>query len=973
MDRLSRLRSALAGRYAVERELGSGGMATVYLADDLKHRRKVAVKVLRQELAASLGADRFLLEATIAAQLQHPHILPLYDSGEADGFLYYVMPYVEGETLRDKLAREGPPPIPETIRILREVVDALTHAHAHGVIHRDIKPANVLLSGRHALVGDFGVAKAVSEATSQVHLTGTGVALGTPAYMAPEQGMADPRVDHRADIYAVGVLGYELLTGHPPFTGTTPQALLAAHATMVPEPISTRRPEVPPELERLVMRCLEKDPAKRWPSAESLLAGLEALEASSGGSTPVGLPAARTLRAVRLHLLPIIGAVIVVLGLAGLIYRARARAAAEVNWVRQQALPEIARLADSGQREAAFRLALRARELLPEDSALAAIWPRFSMPVNLRTEPSGARLYWTEYSASDSAWQYLGTTPLDSTPLPFGFSRLRFEKAGFRSLDAAAIPWLLPDVPFVLEDTTTPSDGTVRVPGGEVDINLPGLDHLKPIELGAYRIGRHEVTNGEFRQFIEAGGYRTRELWEHPFVLAGKALSWEDALARFTDRTGRPGPSGWEAGDYPSGEKDYPVTGVSWYEAAAYAKYRSAQLPTIYHWSRAAFTWASSGIVPLSNLAGQGPAPVGRYRGMGPYGTYDMAGNAREWCHNQTGGERYILGGGWNDPSYAFNDAYAQSPFDRSPTNGFRLVRYLDDRNLDLASRPIDRLFRDFAKERPVPDQVFEIYRRMYDYDRTALNSAVEAVDSSAEGWVREKVSFAAAYGNERVTAYLFLPRQGRPPFQALVYFPGSNAIHDRSSSQSLQTWTFDFIVKSGRAVVYPVYKSTYERGDSLRSDYAEETNAYKDHVIMWAKDLRRSIDYLATRADIDSARLAYYGVSWGGYLGGLMPAVEPRLKASVLVVAGLEFQRGFPEVEPINFLPRIRVPVLMLNGQYDHYFPVESSQQPFFDLLGTLSENKRMVVSEGGHTVPRTLWIRETLDWLDRYLGPVQ
>ncbi|HEU5303223.1 MAG TPA: SUMF1/EgtB/PvdO family nonheme iron enzyme, partial [Gemmatimonadales bacterium] len=516
-------------------------------------------------------------------------------------------------------------------------------------------------------------------------------------------------------------------------------------------------------------------------------------------------------------------------------------------------------------------------------------------------------------------------------------------------------------------------DGMVRVPGGEVDINLPGLDHLKPIELGAYRIGRHEVTNAEFKEFVESGGYRTRELWEHPFVLAGKPLSWEDAMARFTDRTGRPGPAGWEVGDYPKGEKDYPVTGVSWYEAAAYAKYRGARLPTVYHWSRAAFTWASSGIVPLSNLAGNGLASVGRYRGMGPYGTYDMAGNAREWCLNQTGGERYILGGGWNDPTYAFNDAYAQSPFDRSATNGFRLMRYLDDKNLDLASRPIDRLFRDFSKERPVSDPVFDIYRRMYDYDRTSLNSTVEAVDSSAEEWVREKVAFDAAYGHERVTAYLFLPKRGKPPFQTMVYFPGSNAIHDRFSSRSLQTGTFDFIVKSGRAVMYPVYKSTYERGDSLRSDYAEETNDYRDHVIMWAKDLRRSIDYLATRADIDSTRLAYYGVSWGGYLGGLMPAVEPRLKTSILVVAGLEFQRGLPEVEPINFLPRIRIPVLMLNGQYDHYFPVETSQRPFFRFLGTPPEHKRMVISEGGHNVPRTQWVRETLDWLDRYLGPVQ
>ena len=183
----------------------------------------------------------------------------------------------------------------------------------------------------------------------------------------------------------------------------------------------------------------------------------------------------------------------------------------------------------------------------------------------------------------------------------------------------------------------------------------------------------------------------------------------------------------------------------------------------------------------------------------------------------------------------------------------------------------------------------------------------------------------------------------------------------------------FDFIVKSGRAVVHPIYKSTYERQDSLRSDYADKSNFYKDHVIAWAKDLRRSIDYLETRSDIDTAKVAYYGVSWGGYLGGLMPAVEPRLKAVVLLVAGLEFQQGLPEVEPINFLPRIKVPVLMLNGQYDHYFPVETAQRPMFRLLGTPPDKKRQVISEGGHFVPRTQLVKETLDWLDRYLGPVE
>jgi tetratricopeptide (TPR) repeat protein len=246
----------------------------------------VAVKVLRPDLAAALGPERFLREIEIAANLTHPHIVPLYDSGEADGFLYYVLPYIEGESLRAKLAREGELPIADAVRILRDVVDALTDAHAHGVVHRDIKPDNVLLTKHHAVVTDFGVAKAVSEATGREKLTTAGVALGTPAYMAPEQAVADPHIDHRADIYAVGAVAYELLTGRPPFTGTTPQMVLSAHVTEVPEPVTKDRHAVPPALAQLVMRCLEKKAADRWQSAEELLPQLEALVTPSGGITP---------------------------------------------------------------------------------------------------------------------------------------------------------------------------------------------------------------------------------------------------------------------------------------------------------------------------------------------------------------------------------------------------------------------------------------------------------------------------------------------------------------------------------------------------------------------------------------------------------------------------------------------------------------------------------------------------------------
>jgi serine/threonine-protein kinase len=282
-DQLARLAAALTDRYRIERELGAGGMATVYLAEDTRHHRPVAVKVLRPDLAASLGAERFLREIEIAARLTHPHILPLHDSGGADDVLFYVMPYVEGQSLRDRLARAGALPIDEGVRIIREVADALAYSHRHGVVHRDIKPENILLAGGHALVTDFGVAKAVSDAGA-AHLTSTGVTLGTPAYMAPEQATADPGLDHRVDIYALGVMAYEILAGRAPFLGNNPQQVIAGHLTQRPDPLAMHRPTVSSALEALVMRCLEKNPADRFQGADEILRAMDALTTTSGST-----------------------------------------------------------------------------------------------------------------------------------------------------------------------------------------------------------------------------------------------------------------------------------------------------------------------------------------------------------------------------------------------------------------------------------------------------------------------------------------------------------------------------------------------------------------------------------------------------------------------------------------------------------------------------------------------------------------
>jgi serine/threonine-protein kinase len=282
----ARLQTVLGAKYRVEQELGGGGMSRVFVAEQRELGRRVVVKVLPPEVAGGVNLDRFRREIQLAASLQHPHIVPLLTAGQVKEVLYYIMPLIEGESLRAKLAREGELPVPEAVRIMRDVVDALSHAHRHGIVHRDIKPDNVLISDRHAVVTDFGVAKALSESTGETSLTSVGVALGTPTYMAPEQAAADPHADYRCDIYAVGTLAYEMLTGRPPFTGMTPQQVLAAQVSEKPAPIYKFRPAVPPSLGALVMRCLEKSPADRWQAAADLLPPLEMLATPSGGITP---------------------------------------------------------------------------------------------------------------------------------------------------------------------------------------------------------------------------------------------------------------------------------------------------------------------------------------------------------------------------------------------------------------------------------------------------------------------------------------------------------------------------------------------------------------------------------------------------------------------------------------------------------------------------------------------------------------
>ncbi len=295
---LERLQAALGDSFRIERELGGGGMSRVFLAEESRLGRRVVIKLLPPEAAEGIPADRFEREVKVAASLQHPHVVPVLSAGVSDGLLYYIMPYIDGESLAARLARVGALPVGEAIRIIRDIADALAYAHGRGVVHRDIKPDNIMLAGRHALVTDFGVAKAVSASVNRsMGLTTGGVTIGTPTYMAPEQAAADPNLDHRADIYALGVVAYEMLSGRPPFMAPTAQGMLAAHVTQTPDPVSAHRQTIPPDVSQIVMRCLEKHPADRWQSAAELGEKLEIATTPSGGIPSVPTEPVQAVRA----------------------------------------------------------------------------------------------------------------------------------------------------------------------------------------------------------------------------------------------------------------------------------------------------------------------------------------------------------------------------------------------------------------------------------------------------------------------------------------------------------------------------------------------------------------------------------------------------------------------------------------------------------------------------------------------------
>jgi dienelactone hydrolase len=373
-------------------------------------------------------------------------------------------------------------------------------------------------------------------------------------------------------------------------------------------------------------------------------------------------------------------------------------------------------------------------------------------------------------------------------------------------------------------------------------------------------------------------------------------------------------------------------------------------------------------IVPLSNFGGQGSAPVSRFAGMGPYGTYDMAGNVREWVWNSSSsGRRFVLGGAWHEPDYMFSVPTSLPAEDRSLANGFRCMHAGPVGDALLS--PIDVSASDYRGARPVSAEVFDVFAQQLTYVPSGAGAEVSARDTIPSGLIRERVTIPVGYDDERMDVYVFLPPEGRPPYQSLIYFPALNAFQARVSSATF--FPAEYVPRSGRALILPVFKGSFERWDSTLGLTGEQfRRAARLRLIQWRQDLGRTIDYLMTRDDIDSSRIGFYGRSFGASMPLPLLALERRLRTAVLYSGGFTYRVLPPETNAVNYVSRVTMPVLMLNGRHDYVMPYETSQKPLFDLFGTPRAAKRQVVYDAGHDpLPRSQFIREILAWLDTYL----
>ena len=1024
------------GHYKIVERIGAGGMGEVYLAEDTKLDRSVAIKALNKKYERNTdNIRRFVKEAKAASALNHPNILTIFEIGEIEGSHYIVSEYIEGRTLRDLMNTEKIE-LRKIVDIVSQIAGALAAAHKARIVHRDIKPENIIVrDDGYVKVLDFGLAKLLPENLSGVwtrgiaddqNSTASGVILGTVNYMSPEQAKGQ-KVDQRTDIFSLGVLLYEMLAGKRPFEGDSAAESFANLINKQPEPIDANGSPVLGELQRILTKMLRKDREERYQTIQELIADLREFKDSNFSNavfehrreveytkSPTVLMPQTTaaganttaetsaIYAVWHKRWRVEGAIVLVLALAAGAYWMWQRS--NLNWAKSQ-VARVEEFARGGKSFDAFDLAVQVQDYLPGDPTLAALMPSISDTLTVKTEPAGAQVYLKRYQADENGVfaerRSIGMTPVTSLRIPKGPHVVYLEKDGYAPVQTVISNGIIkfannliwnptPSVEIsrkLMEAAAVP-DKMTFVPGGEYRLASSQRPTDDKVNLDDYFIDKYEVSNKDFKEFVSSGGYSKPDYWKVPVVKDGRTLSWNEAMPLFHDRTSLPGPREWSNQDFPAGQGDHPVTGITWYEAAAYAEFRQKKLPTVFQWEKAArngthldasykMPWGDlfpgDSIKHRANFDNTGTVPVDREEfGMSEFGAFNMAGNVSEWVLNQGPEGHFATGGAWGEPIYTFSYYGNYPDLFASPKRGFRCVRLVA-----AGQASSDQGSGKLQKDLPVPnyprtsDAQFRELARSYDYAKTPLDAEiVEAIETS--DWRREKISFNGA-GGERAIAYLYLPHNAARPLQVVQMLGGADVDNGITAVPLAAEDWLGSVVKSGRSLLAVVVKGNSERpwpSDFVKPRY--ESIEHRDLLVNRYTDYRRALDYLETRDDMDMSRLGFVGFSSGASTGLILAAVESRYRSVFLAAAGLPnyFSTNRPDANPINFASHIRQPKYVLNGRFDENFPGKTAVEPMLKLF---PEPKELELYDGPHTPSIEVLVPAMNKFFDKTLGPVR
>lgn len=1014
------------GSFEIVKLLGTGGMGEVYLAKDLRLNRQVAVKILPPNSKIDSNADRrFLREAQSAASLEHPHICTIHEIGEENGLNFIVMQYVEGETLSAKIKSGNLKP-QDALDIALQVSDALSEAHSRRIVHRDIKPANIIISANNQVkVLDFGLAKRIvfetgeNESSFKTILSQPGMIVGTISYMSPEQ-VRGSDVDARSDLWSLGVCLYEMIFGKTPFSGENSVEKLAAILYQEPE-----NPEgVPDELRDILLKTLRKDVEKRYQTAAELSAELKRIKQEFDFAEQLQIHATSGARDKEIHdtltqylaehptismqaqqtktgrssirwkpilFYSLIVGLLAVVGYFGFKNH-------QIEKAREK-LKKAEELARSEQNFEAYDLALQVEAILPNDENLTKLLPTISDSLSVNSSPAGAKVFLRRFQTDKNGKfperQLVGTTPINDLRIARGSYVLQIEKDGFPVFErtiSGTIPRIggsfieTPPIKFeakLIESDKIPPQ-MIYVPAGDYALVNWSRSTETKVHLDDYFIDKYEVSNAEYKEFINAGGYIKPELWKVPFFKDGKEISMQEALGELKDKTGLPAPRSWTNQNFPEGKENFPVTDITWYEAAAYAEFRGKKLPTVFQWEKAArdgmfdprynampwgFIRQGDTTDNRANFRGTGTVSVTENEfGMSPFGVLNMAGNVSEWNANQSPEGFITSGGAWNDLAYSFGDYGIYPGFYSANRIGFRCVKIVSETAGNQGAQMIPPA--ETPEYRVSSEAEVKTWLSHYEYDKKSLvPQIIEIIET--DDWRREKITFASE-SEEKTIAYLYLPKNFPRPLQVIHYVPPGDVVRGiRNLPDSIEMFAAPFI-KSGRAVFGVVLKGYTER--TFPKNYAPpETSSveFRKQMVNWITDLRRGVDYLETREDLNFQKLAFLGISNGANLGLIHTAIETRYKTLVFESAGLEkeFQKRIPETSPINFAPHIKTQKLIINGRFDETFPYNTDAKPLFKLL---RDPKKIVLYDGGH-IPTIEFLAPTVNnWLDETLGNV-